>query len=205
MTRDAHQLSLGPDHQCGGLRSLGKTHLGRSQGGLVSVRGVLQVHSAPPALCPHIEWAVAGVLGVPVSLPWVSQPAAPGVAARRAELAGPAGHGGGDHVRAGRLEPAALRGHRGGQPGLRRGPLQLHARARHVLGGDRRQRRHRDPREPAARGDDGGRRGVRRLARGGSPAGEPWDDELEPFRCAAEGAPVLQPRPSARRTRRPSR
>src|ERR1700751_4917404 len=59
-------------------RSLGKTHLGRSQGGLVSVNGVLHVHCAPPALCPHIEWAVAGVLGVPVSLPWVDQPAAPG-------------------------------------------------------------------------------------------------------------------------------
>jgi Protein of unknown function (DUF3145) len=50
----------------------------------VSVRGVLQVHSAPPALCPHIEWAVAGVLGVPVTLVWLEQPAAPGCV--RAEL-----------------------------------------------------------------------------------------------------------------------
>jgi hypothetical protein len=50
----------------------------------VSVRGVLHVHCAPPALCPHVEWAVAGVLGVPASLPWVDQPAAPG--ALRAEL-----------------------------------------------------------------------------------------------------------------------
>ena len=50
----------------------------------MSARGVLQVHCAPPALCPHIEWAVAGVLGVPVSLPWVDQPASPG--ALRAEL-----------------------------------------------------------------------------------------------------------------------
>jgi Protein of unknown function (DUF3145) len=50
----------------------------------VSVRGVLHVHSAPPALSPHIEWAVAGVLGVPVGLPWVDQPAAPG--SLRAEL-----------------------------------------------------------------------------------------------------------------------
>jgi uncharacterized protein DUF3145 len=45
----------------------------------VSVRGVLQVHSAPPALSPHIEWAVAGVLGVPIRLPWVDQPASPGM------------------------------------------------------------------------------------------------------------------------------
>ena len=48
------------------------------------VRGVLQVHSAPPALCPHVEWAVAGALGVPVNLPWVAQAAAPGMV--RAEL-----------------------------------------------------------------------------------------------------------------------
>jgi hypothetical protein len=66
------------------MRSLGKTHLVSWQGGLVTVRGVLQVHSAPPALSPHIEWAVAGVLGVAVSLPWVDQPASPG--ALRAEL-----------------------------------------------------------------------------------------------------------------------
>lgn len=50
----------------------------------MSVYGVLQVHSAPPALCPHIEWAVAGTVGTTVSMPWVSQPAAPGSV--RAEL-----------------------------------------------------------------------------------------------------------------------
>jgi hypothetical protein len=51
----------------------------------VSVNGVLQVHSAPPALCPHIEWAVAGIVGVPVNLSWVGQPATPGSV--RGELA----------------------------------------------------------------------------------------------------------------------
>ncbi len=50
----------------------------------MSVYGVLQVHSAPPALCPHIEWAVAGTVGAAVTMPWVSQPAAPG--SLRAEL-----------------------------------------------------------------------------------------------------------------------
>ena len=50
----------------------------------MSVCGVLQVHSAPPALCPHIEWAVAGIVGAPVGMPWSGQPAAPG--ALRAEL-----------------------------------------------------------------------------------------------------------------------
>src|SRR5258708_4747844 len=55
------------------------------QGGLVTVRGVLQIHSAPPALSPHVEWAVAGIFIVPVKLHWVDQPAAPGN--MRAELA----------------------------------------------------------------------------------------------------------------------
>jgi len=50
----------------------------------VSAHGVLYVHSAPPALCPHIEWAIAGIVGAPVGMPWVGQPAAPG--ALRAEL-----------------------------------------------------------------------------------------------------------------------
>lgn len=45
-----------------------------------TTRGVVYVHSAPSALCPHIEWAVAGVFGVPegaarpVSLEWTPQP-----------------------------------------------------------------------------------------------------------------------------------
>ncbi|MGH3424385.1 MAG: DUF3145 family protein, partial [Nocardioidaceae bacterium] len=27
----------------------------------IATRGVVYVHSAPSALCPHVEWAVAGV------------------------------------------------------------------------------------------------------------------------------------------------
>ena len=50
----------------------------------MSAQGVLYVHSAPPALCSHIEWAVARIVGAPVSMPWVGQPASPG--ALRAEL-----------------------------------------------------------------------------------------------------------------------
>ena len=47
-------------------------------------RGVMYVHSAPAALCPHIEWAVAGVLGARQSFTWTPQPLAPG--AYRTEL-----------------------------------------------------------------------------------------------------------------------
>ena len=42
-------------------------------------RGVLFVHSAPRALCPHIEWAAGGVLRVRVSMDWTEEPAAPGM------------------------------------------------------------------------------------------------------------------------------
>lgn len=58
-----------------------------------STRGLLMVHSTPSALCPHIEWAVGGVLGVPVELAWKAQPALPGQL--RCELAwsGPEGTG----------------------------------------------------------------------------------------------------------------
>src|SRR5947208_16348818 len=45
----------------------------------VTTRGVLYVHSAPRALCPHIEWAAGGVLGVRLSMDWIPQPAAPGM------------------------------------------------------------------------------------------------------------------------------
>jgi len=64
-----------------------------------TTRGVLYIHSAPSALCPHIEWAVAGVFGASkaqqrhVSLDWTPQPAER--SAFRAELSwtGPAGSG----------------------------------------------------------------------------------------------------------------
>jgi hypothetical protein len=39
-----------------------------------TTRGVLYIHSAPSALCPHIEWAVGGVFGMPVRMSWTPQP-----------------------------------------------------------------------------------------------------------------------------------
>ena len=47
-------------------------------------RGVVYVHSTPLAVCPHVEWAVARALAVPVRLRWSTQPIDPG--ARRAEF-----------------------------------------------------------------------------------------------------------------------
>jgi hypothetical protein len=47
-------------------------------------RGVLFIHASPSALCPHIEWAAGGVFGVPSAMSWTPQPARPGT--YRAEL-----------------------------------------------------------------------------------------------------------------------
>src|SRR5690625_2458235 len=44
----------------------------------IDARGVLYVHSAPAALCPHIEWAVGAALGAEEKLDWEAQRAGPG-------------------------------------------------------------------------------------------------------------------------------
>ena len=64
--------------------------------------GVLYVHSCPPALCPHVEWAVAAELGLRVRLDWTAQPCTAGALRAEAVWRGRAGT-------AGRLA-AALRG-----------------------------------------------------------------------------------------------
>ncbi len=58
----------------------------------VMTRGVLFVHSAPRALCPHVEWAAGGVLGVRLSLDWIEQPAAPGMLRTEFSWQAPPGH-----------------------------------------------------------------------------------------------------------------
>jgi hypothetical protein len=47
-------------------------------------RGVVFIHSAPRALCPHLEWAVGRAIGRAVSFDWSDQPVQPGT--RRAEF-----------------------------------------------------------------------------------------------------------------------
>jgi len=60
----------------------------------VSTRGVVHVHSSPTAVCPHVEWAISGVLGARVSLNWSAQPAVPGQLRAECSWIGPAGKGG---------------------------------------------------------------------------------------------------------------
>jgi hypothetical protein len=42
-----------------------------------ATRGVVFLHCCPSAIAPHVEWALAGVLGRTVRLEWSAQPAAP--------------------------------------------------------------------------------------------------------------------------------
>jgi len=155
--------------------------------------GVLYVHSAPPALCPHIEWAIAGIVGAPVGMPWSGQPAAPG--ALRAELtwqAQPGTAGAIASALAGwnRLRFEVTEDSSPGCDGVRHcytPDLGLFTAA------------------TGANGDimvsENRLRSVMLLAeRGGATAsledelgrllGTAWDNELEPFRRAADGAPV---------------
>jgi hypothetical protein len=178
----------------------------------VSARGVLQIHSAPPALCPHIEWAVAGILGVPVSMPWVDQPASPG--ALRAELdwqGRPGASGAMTSALAGwnRLRFEVTEEASAGcdavrysyTPGLGTFSATVSASGDIVIPEGRLRAAMSLARAGSGPADELGglrdRHGPRHPALGGSLEaeltlllGEPWDDELEPFRHAGAGAPV---------------
>jgi hypothetical protein len=149
------------------------------------------VHSAPRALCPHVEWAVGGVLGVRVNLDWIRQPASPGT--WRAEFSFVAEPG-----TASRLA-SALRGWHLLRFEVTAEPCATAEGERysstpdlgifHAVTG-----LHGDILVP----EDRLRAALARSARGESDLeaevaallGKPWDDELEPFRYAGEGAPV---------------
>lgn len=60
----------------------------------MTTRGVVFVHSAPAAICPHAEWAISGVLGDRVSLSWTPQPASPGQLRAEVSWTGEVGTGG---------------------------------------------------------------------------------------------------------------
>ncbi len=170
----------------------------------MTVRGVLHVHSAPPALSPHVEWAVAGLLGVPVGMPWVNQPAAPGMMRAELDWQGPPGTAGEiTSALAGwnRLRFEVTEEASPGCDALRfsytpaLGVFSAVTMANgDILVPENRLR--------AAMTVAGAPSSVARLAHGEQDAasaleeelsrllGEPWDCELEPFRCAADGAPV---------------
>lgn len=153
-------------------------------------RGVLFVHSTPPALCPHIEWAVGTALGQEVHLQWTDQPAAPGVVRAEFSWVGATGSGarlasalrGWEHLRYEVTEEptGSTDGARWSHtPGLGIFHAQMDTAGNVVVP----EERIRAALEGAVGADD--LRGRLDLA-----LGQAWDDELEPFRYAGAGAPV---------------
>ena len=154
-------------------------------------RGVLYIHSAPSALCPHVEWAVGGVLGVAPQVEWTPQPAAPGSYRMEYSWTGEAGTAA--------AITSAIRGWNHLRFEVTEDPTAQSEGARfsytpdlgvfHAVTG-----LHGDLMIPedrlkaavvkAALGDTTLLNEIDKLL------GKPWDDELETFRHAGEGAPV---------------
>jgi Protein of unknown function (DUF3145) len=59
----------------------------------VMTRGILFVHAAPSALCQHVEWAAAGALCAAVDLTWSPQPVRTGTYRAEMSWTGPVGTG----------------------------------------------------------------------------------------------------------------
>ena len=158
---------------------------------MTTTQGVVQIHSAPSALCPHIEWAVGGAFATPISLTWLPQPAERG--AYRAEYSwrGPVGTSaklasalrGWQRLRFEVTEEATP-----ASEGVRYSYTPTLGVFHAVVG------LHGDIQVPEGRL----KRAVAADALGERPLAEaladllgvPWDDELETFRQAPEGAPV---------------
>jgi hypothetical protein len=165
--------------------------LGVPHGARVQTRGVVFVHSCPRALCAHVEWALADVLGEPVSLDWSAQPVSTGSVRGELPWTGAVGtaarmvstiHGWG-RVRFEVTEEATAR-----TEGERYSVTPSLGIYRAVIGV------HGDVVVPEERL----RGAVARVALSGAPLedeialllGSPWDAELEPFRFAGDGASV---------------
>ena len=153
-------------------------------------RGVLFVHSAPRALCPHVEWAAGGVLGSRLSLDWTAQPASPGLYRAEYSWQGIVGTGarltsalrGWAHLRYEVTEEPShgtdgARWSHTPELGIFHAVTDVHGnmmvpedRIRVAL---------------SHLGDPSRMREELELA-----VGQAWDDELEPFRYAGAGAPV---------------
>lgn len=158
----------------------------------MATRGVVYVHSAPPALCPHVEWAVGGVLDVRVTLDWTPQPASPG--ALRAELSWQADAGTGARLTSALRDWAQLRfevteepsqGSEGERWSFTPGLGLFHATT--GVHGDIVVREDRLRAALARAAADPATDVVGELQ---SLLGKAWDDELEAFRYAGDGAPV---------------
>lgn len=155
-------------------------------------QGVLFIHSAPSALCSHVEWAAAGVLHADrVSLSWAPQPADPGTVHGHCTWRGPVGTGatlasalrGWKRLRY-EVEEHATAVSDGGRwshtPALGIFYAQTDSMGNVVVPEDR---------IKAAITNAGGDSAVF-AANMDLLLGQAWDDELEVFRQAIDGAPI---------------
>lgn len=157
----------------------------------VVTRGVVFVHAAPAALCPHIVWALESALGQRVSVEWTPQPAGQRLVRAEFSWIGQPGTGarlasalrGWDTLRYEVTEDPSpgLDGSRWSfTPSLGIHHTSTSASGDAVIGEDRL----RDA-ISSADGDQHALLGALDELLGG-----PWDRELEAFRYAGEGAPV---------------
>ncbi len=153
-------------------------------------RGVLFVHTAPPALGPHVNWAVGNVLGREVSLQWTEQPAAPGMLRAELSWVGPMGSGaklasalrGWEHLRYEVTEEATAStdgGRWAHTPELGIFHSQMDSVGNVVVPEDR---------VRSALQEATSFTSLQEAL--GLALGQAWDDDLEPFRYAGAGAPV---------------
>ena len=158
----------------------------------MATRGVVYVHSAPPALCPHVEWAVGGVLGVRVTLDWTPQPAAPGTV--RAELSWQADAGTGARLASALRDWMHLRFEVTEEPSAgaegERWSSTPTLGLFHATTGVHGDILVREDRLRAALARAGSDPATDVLAEMQALLGKSWDDELESFRYAGDGAPV---------------
>ncbi len=156
----------------------------------VVTRGVLFVHASPSALCPHVEWAVGGVLGTPVDLSWTLQPARSRTYRTELSWSGEVGTAAGI--------TSALRGWEQLLFEVTEEPTAVSEGARfsftpnlgvyHAVTGLHGDMMISEDRLRAAVAKSAGDAAL--LSEIGKLLGSEWDDALEPFRHAGEGAPV---------------
>lgn len=157
----------------------------------VMTRGVVFIHSTPTALCPHIAWALEGVLDTRVALDWTPQSAQPGTMRTEFSWTGEQGTGaqlasamrGWDGLRYEVVEEAS-RGSDGARwthtPALGIHHARLSANGDVVVNEDRLR---------SLLSEAGGKIAVL-AAEVDMALGSAWDAELEHFRHSGEGAPV---------------
>ncbi len=149
--------------------------------------GVVFVHACPGAVAPHVEWAVGGVFGSQIRIDWAGQPIDPG--SLRAEIiwSGPAGTG---TRLASALAPfrqvryEVTEDPSPDRDGERFSSTPTLGLYRATIGPHGDVQVPEDRLRTALAGADDLAGEIARLI------GQPWDDELEPFRCAHEGSTV---------------